>query len=103
MEESALMIQVAEAVVFLAKAGLLCTDLRPENFMVSTEAGSTRKVVVIDYDDMEIAQKKAKTFADFEEQFGLLSGTPEENNYIKADNGIFQTFRECLQQTKFDS
>lgn len=91
MEDSVIMRMVAKAVVFLARSGLLYTDLRPPNFMV----GNENHVVLIDYDDIEIIGRPISSLDEFHQipEFGNL---PPQNNYMNEENAFFQLFRECL-------
>ena len=49
-------VQLAKAIVFLARNGLIYTDLRPPNIRVTdpTGTGTNMLVYLVDYDDMDI-------------------------------------------------
>ena len=50
-------VQLAKAIVFLARNGLIYTDLRPPNIRVTdppTDTGTNMLVYLVDYDDMDI-------------------------------------------------
>ena len=57
-ESMVVRVQVAKAIVFLARNGLIYTDLRPPNIRVTdptgTGTGTNMLVYLVDYDDMDI-------------------------------------------------
>jgi len=86
--------QVATAIAFLARNGMLYTDLRPENFMVCNKKGK-EKVMLIDYDDVEIIEKGVESLSEFQGLFKTLK-IPKENNYMDKGNAFFTQFRDSL-------
>jgi len=92
LEDESKMEHVARAIVFLARQGLLYTDIKPQNFMISEE----NDVMLIDYDDMQIIEDGVGSIQELKEKIDGLE-IPQDNNYMDEHNNWFHQFRCCLQ------